>query len=381
MKILLFHKSNILGGAETLIIRTAQMLSNIGYKVIVCVVNGFYNEYISDLDILDISLNKYTLECDDIIITFPIYIRSLDRYFEHYDNRVLYWTVHFYNLRNFYPFISTLQRKSKLVNYFVDKVIFRKRYLRLKKQIKAAINHKMLFFMDVGVKNHVLDYYNFMDNMIRYNSILPIPVSVNKFNSVNFIETTKKITQCKKIRVGFIGRLDRFKVFPINKVLSDFIKIKEVFRGYEFIFKVIGAGNDKNLIEIPACLVVDFVGEIEYSKLFDYVKEEIDLVFAMGTTALEAALCLKPVILLDVMYNKCDFNYKYRYIYESRGYSLGELVENENDVFGKHSLLEVIDSVINNYEEIAVKSNNYVILNHSEINITKQLTLIFGDLK
>ena len=108
----------------------------------------------------------------------------------------------------------------------------------------------------------------------------------------------------------------------------------------------------------------------------DYVSKNVDIVFAMGTTALESAVCHKPVILLDAMYAECNYEYKYKFLFETRGYSLGDLVYSETDVTGLHSLFELLSLVINDYNGIATKCYDYAVMNHSENLVFNKLSAL-----
>lgn len=374
MRIILFHLGKTLGGAETLMVRTAKWFTSNNYKVFIASVNSnFYQSIDDQLNFIDVSSEKCSLSDSDVVITFPIYIKSLNQYFDINGAKTIYWTVHYYNLMNFYPYISTLQMKYKFFQCVIDKFIFRNRYLKLKKLIQKNILEQNLFFMDMGVKDCVLKYYSINEDSINYDSLLPIPVTIDlhQKSSPSF-----SIKNSASINIGIIGRLDRFKINPSNKLFLDFLKIKDKFSHTNVVFKIIGTGKDKHLFDIPSELNVVFDGVIPYFSLLDYVSKNVDIVFAMGTTALESAVCHKPVILLDAMYAECNYEYKYKFLFETRGYSLGDLVYSETDVTGLHSLFELLSLVINDYNGIATKCYDYAVMNHSENLVFNKLSAL-----
>ncbi len=374
MRIILFHLGKTLGGAETLMVRTAKWFTSNNYKVFIASVNSnFYQSIDDQLNFIDVSSEKCSLSDSDVVITFPIYIKSLNQYFDINGAKTIYWTVHYYNLMNFYPYISTLQMKYKFFQCVIDKFIFRNRYLKLKKLIQKNILEQNLFFMDMGVKDCVLKYYSINEDSINYDSLLPIPVTIDlhQKSSPSF-----SIKNSASINIGIIGRLDRFKINPSNKLFLDFLKIKDKFSHTNVVFKIIGTGKDKHLFDIPSELNVVFDGVIPYCSLLDYVSKNVDIVFAMGTTALESAVCHKPVILLDAMYAECNYEYKYKFLFETRGYSLGDLVYSETDVTGRHSLFELLSLVINDYNGIATKCYDYAVMNHSENLVFNKLSAL-----
>lgn len=372
MRIILFHLGKTLGGAETLIVRTAKWFANNNYNVFIASINSdFYQSIDDQLKFIDVSSEKCSLSESDVVITFPIYIKSLNLYFDINSAKTIYWTVHYYNLMNFYPYISTLQMKYKFFHRVIDKFLFRNRYLKLKKLIQRNILEQNLFFMDVGIKDYVLKYYNINEDSIHYDSLLPIPVTID-LHQKSIPNLPRKNPDL--INIGVIGRLDRFKIYPANKLFLDFLKIKDNFSHANVVFKIIGTGKDKHLFNIPSELNVVFEGVIPYCNLLDYVSKNVDIVFAMGTTALESAVCHKPVVLFDAMYTECNYEYKYKFLFETRGYSLGELVYNEAEVNGQHSLLELLDLVMNDYDKIATKCYDYTVMNHSESLVFNKLS-------
>ena len=73
--------------------------------------------------------------------------------------------------------------------------------------------------------------------------------------------------------------------------------------------------------------LIDYIspGEIENFLLLN----EIDILMAMGTSALEGARLGIPTILLDIAYNEVRDGYNYQWINERDGFTLGDVI-NQN---------------------------------------------------
>ena len=91
-------------------------------------------------------------------------------------------------------------------------------------------------------------------------------------------------------------------------------------------FVVIGSGRDlekvrsfvKDLEEIN----IEFVGEVPFEEATLHISR-LDLLFAMGTSALEGAKQFVPTILTDYSFDAIKGLYRFQMIYQKEGYSVG----------------------------------------------------------
>ena len=65
------------------------------------------------------------------------------------------------------------------------------------------------------------------------------------------------------------------------------------------------------------------------SKNLEEFIREFDLIFAMGTSALDAARVGMPVVRLDYSYKLIGSNYRYKFLHQVEGYSLGDRIESK----------------------------------------------------
>ena len=98
---------------------------------------------------------------------------------------------------------------------------------------------------------------------------------------------------------------------------------------------------------------------------------KFDLYFAMGTAALDGARLGVPTVRLDYSFEKVNKGYKYKFLFDVNGYSLGELIGSKCYNKGIYSMSELINKA---EDDIAILSHDTFIFyqkNHSLSNATK----------
>lgn len=353
-----FYPSHILGGAELLMIRTANLLQEnnipsgvIDYK------DGWVINEIDNPNIFKRILarnRKISLNDDDIIITTSNFLYQLDYFFQKSKARVLLWTVQPYNVvldipkaLNNIPLISNMLSKSL------------KRFEPVHKNIlEDIINKSGIVAMDGACNDILFKKYN-----IHYADFLPIYINHSNFN------TTSPKTITNKINIVWLGRVDiDFKIHILLKVLSDIEKVKDSFT-QEFIFDVIGDGPGlhilKHYVADNISFEVNFVGTKDNKELNNILKK-YNLGFAMGTSALELSAKKIPTILLDFSYNEIT-NYKYRWLFESANYDLGRDLSSlsSNEINEMYPLDKIFNDLLTQFFKLSEESYNYTLKNHS----------------
>lgn len=99
-----------------------------------------------------------------------------------------------------------------------------------------------------------------------------------------------------------------------------------MFRLRKFI--IIGSGNADDYIRdlIPKLSFhVEWIEFVDNDKLEEYLYDNVDLMFAMGTSVLESAKIGIPSIIVQPCHEgETPSTNSYRWAYQSTGYSLGE---------------------------------------------------------
>ena len=85
-----------------------------------------------------------------------------------------------------------------------------------------------------------------------------------------------------------------------------------------------------------------FAGKIVGEKLESFLCDQIDVVAAMGTAALDAARLGLPTILLDAAYGRVTGDYRFKWLFETKHYSLGDVVNESHFEKGNDSLARIM---------------------------------------
>jgi len=149
------------------------------------------------------------------------------------------------------------------------------------------------------------------------------------------------------LNFAWFGRVEGFK----TPILSHLIERLSRIRSMDIKLKVIGTGKDIKKIQ-KECkkynnIQFQFVAEVP----FDCIQEtmdNIDILFAMGTCALDGAKNKVPTLLVDFSYEKIKGLYKFKMIYEKQNYNMGEMI-NISHMEIESSLADLLDDIIQNY--------------------------------
>jgi hypothetical protein len=137
----------------------------------------------------------------------------------------------------------------------------------------------------------------------------------------------------------------------------------------ELTLAVVGSGDYLPDLQVRAAALrkfkVVFAGEHSPAEVVDFLRTEIDMMFAMGTAALEAAAACIPTILLDFTYNAVPRGCRYLWLHERTGYSLGELISVEHVTTGDDELQSRLMEVLEDRVMLAEKARHYVRQNHA----------------
>lgn len=187
--------------------------------------------------------------------------------------------------------------------------------------LKWLYEHGAIIFTDeVGAYNTFRNCEeNYKDNLDE--SLIPIAIEINQ--QQNILEKNKR----NIINIAWVGRVSKdFKYIPLQKLIEDIDSWKLKYEK-EVKLTIIGTGDAINEIREKCSKLkfsIEFIKEIEYEKLGEYIRENVDLLVAMGTSALDGAKIGCPTIVITPVREGDPLEVYYRWIYESRGYSLGE---------------------------------------------------------
>jgi hypothetical protein len=361
-----FYPSRITGGAEYLYIRLANKLVKMGYDIRLIDYNDGFLRRNVDNKVDHISYEdgkKVEITFDTHVVLPPLFLNDIKKIFTISDGVTVYtlfWSIAPHNIvsgiRGFHRYTSLIKNSK------YEKCFF---YFRLFKQ--KEIKHLINYINDNG-GIYFMDYPNFYKNKEFFNlsfspKYIQIPIEEGRVYQKDVTSLSSK----DKLIIAWYGRLGREKVESLKKVLID---INHLFKNSQITnvdFLIIGEGDYlsdlKKFVNIEISFNVKFLGTLNNNDAKSLISEKVDLAFAMGTSTLEIAQTRTPVISLDFSFNRFPNNYKYCWLYEREGYSLGDQVR--AGLKNKHSMKQIFEAIYDNYENIANMSYNYVRDNHN----------------
>ena len=175
---------------------------------------------------------------------------------------------------------------------------------------------------------------------------------------------------------AYIGRSEIWKIMPLKKILEDLCEIKSQICDYEFVVVTDDDENFKAILgnELIESMAIRFLFNLKSSELSTFLSQNVDLLFAMGTSILEGSSLGIPSVLVDASFSELRSHYKYRWLYESSEYVLGKLSLTENDIIIGHSMKEIVVNITNENikKEVAQKCFDYTRENHSLENVAQK---------
>lgn len=206
--------------------------------------------------------------------------------------------------------------RSKGIEKYVNKVLDHEARATLKKLYKR---NSICFTDEVGMyaslHSLVIDYEN-----KKESNIVPIVIQVP---DEYVVKDKKKDT----INISWVGRVSRdFKFIPIKHLIEAIEQYKKN-NNINILLTMVGSGDAlEELKEITNKISykIEFINNIEYENLSGFLTKKTDLLIAMGTSALDGARYGCPTVITTPVRSSDKQEVNYRWVFESKGYSLGE---------------------------------------------------------
>jgi len=344
--IVFYFPYSSVGGVSVLFLRLARLLRNERKVILMDLEDGYMVRNIPS----GVEFIPYTkpeeLPNDSIVIfqSVPPWRISFISQFPLTAN-IFYWNLHPDNLRpDFIGIISRFKRVTML-NYLFSAI--RKR--KLNKLLKLLLNKNAIRFMDQENYLATAFIYGLKVNNPKYLQILT--------DNNNEAKIKNRLKKGKTINLAWLGRIDDFK----TPILMHIIKRLCDIQTFDVNFSIIGTGGDiekvRELSQQQKNIVFSFISEIPPDNM-QKAFENIDILFAMGTSALDGAKNKVPTILVDYSYKKINGLYQFKMIYEKQNYNMGELI-NISHMEKMSSLENLIRSIVDDFEEYSEKSFLY----------------------
>ena len=324
-KIVFFYPSRVVGGMEMLFLRLSHHLSKkTGFKIgYVDFEDGFVAKQLDkNITLYKFNHKKITLTENTVLVSPLSSLVELKVYFNPSNLRVLLWSVHPEGLK---IAIENLQRFS----------LSKKSLIFFASDLDYFIQKKGLFFMDGENFDKQKQYFAFKECNSHFLPIFAEDKEKTKIYTINSI-----------ISLGALGRLSIDKVIPILNLLERCNEYLEANEAESIDFHLIGDGEAVNLLKEfrpNGRLKLIFAGTLLRKDLNSYLIKNIDVLFAMGTSALEGASLGLATILLDYSWSSMSENRKFHWLFESEDYSLG--MEFNKDNRYQHSFDDICNDI------------------------------------
>lgn len=285
------------------------------------------------------------------------------------DTKLFFWNCHPFNLVPLMPGIRNWIAQYPKLIWFSHKTILLPYNLILKKFYSILITTKSIAFMDIDN----LEMTEFVLSQKLYNSsFLPIPVDVPK---QNLWVTNSPNLKDKALNCGWIGRVADFKHTILKRTIIELKKFAESNKK-QIHFTLVGSGEYIHELDSELSSTEYFkytlVNEVPPQNLDSFILSKFDILFSMGTSALESAKLGVPTVLLDFSYGPVSEFYSYKFIYDTKGFSLGKVITSEL-CSRKNSIDSILAETLNQPEKVSEKCYNYTLQNHDIQNIGAEL--------
>lgn len=303
------------------------------------------------------------------------------------ETRVIFWTLHPLNLVQTIlpsPFFRQLQLKSALFYRIGLMLLFPGLKKRLRRLVADMQANKSLLFMDGSTFRTTIQSLDF-----EISDPLMLPVASD--DAVENRRLNNLLRPDKNINVCWVGRLADFKISILLYFLEK-IQAYAVKNRVPITMHIIGDGPEMDRLDLitePCSFFrTIMVGSLSKVELDDYLVGSVDVLAAMGTSALEGARLGIPTILLDFSYDTVPEGYRFKWLHESEDYILGEVIDSRHISAGNNSLELIINNLQHNFGALSSAAFEYYVANHSISSVADKFiaaatnaSFTYGDFK
>jgi len=279
----------------------------------------------------------------------------------HPSARIFYWNCYPFNLVPLLPGFRKRMQGSEVFARQVLNTVLRAYLFKVRRMINLMVLKKALIFMD---RPNLEVTERFLGVKIKIPKFIPIPLASSK---ICLLSKSKKVFAKDGMRVAWVGRLVEFKFHTLYRFLLELNRI-QLTLGVTLEVVIIGDGDFMcDLIALSSGmpnLNFSFIDHISPSMMEEYLANNVDMLVAMGTSALEGARLGLPTLLLDVAHAPVSSNYKFQWLHERNGFTLGDVVNSRSFDEKGNSLERKMFEVLLHYQEVSKKSLDYFKKNH-----------------
>lgn len=367
-----FYPARKVGGAEFLFIRLAKHISqNCGLDVyVIDYEDGFLRSQIIEKDVHFIDYEEGKLIHIDhpthLITPVSCLCRVKNELLLNEKSIILLWVLHPYNFLSLFPFISRYQSLRVELIKLINKFLFFEDQSRIKSAIRYLERTHALYFMDSACFTFNQYLFDLNGEEVRY---LPIT------NLDKTPQARSGIVNQNQMNIGWLGRISDEKAYSLLNVIENADAYSARY-GKKIVFHIIGEGPKENLIKgyrkKSENLEILFLGTKLSEELDRYLANCIDVLFAMGTSCFEGAQLKLPTVLVGASFQRIKRDYKYKWLCNTEGYSLGGYANKENNPYSFEEIMNEI-YVRNKKGIIGEENYRYYVDNHSITKVSEML--------
>jgi hypothetical protein len=338
-KIIFYFPFATVGGVSILFLRASKLLSKTREVFLMDLPDGYMAKNLPEGVGFFSAFEKDRIPSNSIVIMqacYPWRIPDFEKFPA--TARILLWNLH---PDNFFPHLFYGMRNHP-IKKFIYLVCTHFRKKRGREFVYMLIKQNSLQFMDKP---------NFLGTCSHLGISLNKPKSFLRIMTDDSVAIARSIRQhepSSKKRFGWLGRIEDFKTPILLHTLERLNNLK--LKNMEFV--IIGSGRDleqvRSFVKDLEEMNIEFVGEVPFEEATLHISR-LDLLFAMGTSALEGAKQFVPTILTDYSFDAIKGLYRFQMIYQKEGYSVGDRITSDH-LESECSLNSLIEEVCNHRE-------------------------------
>jgi hypothetical protein len=264
--------------------------------------------------------------------------------------RIILWDFLFFSMVNticpFEPLRRIQNRSPKFYRAFMS--IFMPRLLRdLERFLNSLMAKRAILFQD---RYNYFETIEFLRPAGEEPTYLPAPIQVPP------APPERKPHGGGWLRLGWIGRLYDFKIHILWHTLERASRLA-MRRRLPIRFLIVGDGDyAEKLSSHPfghEWFEVNQVGAVPSASLPEFILTNMDLLLAMGTSALEGARLGLPTVLLDYAFAPLVRPYRFKWLFEVTPGDIGHQIGEEDYEPAEESLDYIIDGLLEPGGDIA----------------------------
>ncbi len=341
------------GGVQSLIINISRALfkKNIKIKLIDTKDGIIYRELKSNnvkFEFLDYDDDKTrdSVDENDILVSFGEFQRDY-AYFRNKNIRYVYWSVFHDALITKFNLRVSIKYKKYSNNNFISRFF-------TSKLVKLLSNKKAIIVMEEAHFD-LYKRYNSKFKNINYSTVL-IPIDIKE-------KIDRDVISEDEINIAYIGREESWKILPFIHLLEELINLdlpkKNIIHLFSDNCSVYFDFIKSYEIHLPNNICIETYNNYNATSIKKILSSNVDILFAMGTSLLEGASIGIPTVILDAFDKKINFEYKYRWLHDEGGYSLGLPIWIWPNKRGT-PLISILDQIYKNNEFKEISNKSYL---------------------